>query len=141
MDFKNILAVLPHSTTGARSYIFLFLSLGFPWSFHTLYFCLAGFSDNRISGVHTFNFGLALNIDSLQINENMEETAIEQVILKLCEPPRETATLTASATTFNAKPKLKVWTPEIRLFPKHYVVFVVRFPMVFPYFIFLPCRF
>ena len=40
----------------------LLLSLGFPWSFHTLYFCLAVFIDNRISGVHTFNFGLALNV-------------------------------------------------------------------------------
>jgi hypothetical protein len=35
----------------------LFLSLRFPWSFHILYFCLAVFIDNRISGVHTFNFG------------------------------------------------------------------------------------
>ena len=40
----------------------LFLSLGFPWSFHILYYCLAVFIDNRISGVHTFNFGLALNV-------------------------------------------------------------------------------
>jgi hypothetical protein len=46
----------------------------------------------------------------------MEETAIEPAILKLCELLKETATLTSSAkTTFNAKPKLKVWTPEIRL--------------------------
>ena len=46
----------------------------------------------------------------------MEETAIEQAILKLCELLKETATLTSLAkTTFNAKPKLKVWTPEIRL--------------------------
>jgi len=52
------------------------------------------------------------HIDNLQINENMEETAIEQAILKLCELLKETATLTSSAkTTFNAKPKLKVWTP------------------------------
>jgi hypothetical protein len=42
--------------------IMLFLSLGFPWSFHTLYFCLVVFIDNRISGVHTFNFGLALHV-------------------------------------------------------------------------------
>jgi hypothetical protein len=40
----------------------LFLSLGFPWSFHTLYFCLAVFIDKRISAVHTFSFGLALNV-------------------------------------------------------------------------------
>jgi hypothetical protein len=33
------------------------------------------------------------HINSLQINENMEETAIEQAILKLCELLRETATL------------------------------------------------
>ena len=46
----------------------------------------------------------------------MEETAIEQAILKVCELLKETATLTSLAkTTFNAKPKLKVWTPEIRL--------------------------
>jgi hypothetical protein len=32
------------------------------------------------------------HIDSLQINENMEETAIEQAILKLCELLKETAT-------------------------------------------------
>ena len=50
------------------------------------------------------------HIDSLQINENMEETAIEQAILKLCVLLRETA-----KTRYNAKPKLKVWTPEIRL--------------------------
>ena len=34
------------------------------------------------------------HIDSLQVNENMEETAIEQAILQLCELLRETATLT-----------------------------------------------
>ena len=45
----------------------------------------------------------------------MEETAIEQAISKLCELLKETATLTSSAKTFNAKPKLKVWTPEIWL--------------------------
>jgi hypothetical protein len=39
------------------------------------------------------------HINSLQINENMEETAIEQAILKLCELLRETATLTSSAKT------------------------------------------
>ena len=59
---------------------------------------------------------ICTHIDSLQINENMEETAIEQAISKLCELLKETATLTSSAkTTCNAKPKLKVWTPEIRL--------------------------
>ena len=59
---------------------------------------------------------ICTHIDSLQINVNMEETAIAQAILKLCELLKETATLTSSAkTTFNAKPKLKVWTPEIRL--------------------------
>ena len=59
---------------------------------------------------------ICTHIDSLQINENMEETAIEQAISKFCELLKETATLTSSAkTTFNAKPKLKVWTPEIRL--------------------------
>jgi hypothetical protein len=59
---------------------------------------------------------ICTHIDNLQINENMEETAIEQAILKLCELLKETATLTSSAkTTFNAKPKLTVWTPEIRL--------------------------
>ena len=36
-------------------------------------------------------------IDSLQINENMEETAIEQAILKLCEHLRKIATLISSA--------------------------------------------
>jgi len=59
---------------------------------------------------------ICTHIDSLQINENMEETAIEQAISKLCELLKKTATLTSTAkTTFNAKPKLKVWTPEIRL--------------------------
>jgi hypothetical protein len=38
--------------------IMLFLSLGFPF----FIFCLAVFSNKRISGVHTFNFGLALNV-------------------------------------------------------------------------------
>ncbi|CAC5360196.1 unnamed protein product [Mytilus coruscus] len=52
-----------------------------------------------------------LHIDSLQIRENMEETAIEQATSKLCELQRETAKLTSSSKAkFNAKPKLKVWT-------------------------------
>ncbi|CAC5418217.1 unnamed protein product [Mytilus coruscus] len=56
------------------------------------------------------------HIDSLQINENMEETAVEEAILKLCELLRETADLTSSSKAiFNAKPKLKVWTPEIQV--------------------------
>ncbi|CAC5413569.1 unnamed protein product [Mytilus coruscus] len=55
------------------------------------------------------------HIDSLQINENMKELAAEQTILKLCELLRATADLTSSSKeTFNAKPKLKVWTPEIQ---------------------------
>ncbi|CAC5425293.1 unnamed protein product [Mytilus coruscus] len=45
----------------------------------------------------------------------MEETAVEEAILKLCELLRETADLTSSSNAiFNAKPKLKVWTPEIQ---------------------------
>ncbi|CAC5402683.1 unnamed protein product [Mytilus coruscus] len=56
------------------------------------------------------------HIDSLQIKENMEETAVEEGILKLCELLRETADLTSSSKAiFNAKPKLKVWTPEIQV--------------------------
>ena len=35
---------------------------------------------------------ICTHIDNLQINENMEETAIEQAILKLCELLKETAT-------------------------------------------------
>ena len=67
-------------------------------------------------GKEWYSAHICTHIDSLQINENMEETAIEQAILKLCELLKETATLTSSEkTTFNAKPKLKVWTPEIRL--------------------------
>jgi hypothetical protein len=45
------------------------------------------------------NSRIAKKINSLQINENMEETALEQAILKLCELLRETATLTSSAKT------------------------------------------
>ena len=52
---------------------------------------------------------ICTHIDSLQINENMEEAAIEQAVLKLCELLKETATLTSSAkTTFNAKPKANI---------------------------------
>ncbi|CAC5417734.1 unnamed protein product [Mytilus coruscus] len=54
-----------------------------------------------------------LHIDSLQIKENMGETAIEQATSKLCELLRETANLTSSSKAkFNAKPKL-AWTFEI----------------------------
>ena len=45
------------------------------------------------------NSRIAKKINSLQINENMEETALEQAILKLCELLRETATLISSAKT------------------------------------------
>ncbi|XP_071133057.1 uncharacterized protein [Mytilus edulis] len=56
------------------------------------------------------------HIDSLQIRENMKETEIEQATSKLCELLRETANLTSSSKAkFNAKPKLKVWTPEIQI--------------------------
>ncbi|CAC5378994.1 unnamed protein product [Mytilus coruscus] len=48
------------------------------------------------------------HIDNLQINENMEETAVEEAILKLCELLRETADLTSSSKAiFNAKPKIE----------------------------------
>jgi hypothetical protein len=42
-----------------------------------------------------YSVHICTHIESLQINENREETAIEQAILKLCE----TATLTSSAKT------------------------------------------
>ncbi|CAG2197359.1 unnamed protein product [Mytilus edulis] len=56
------------------------------------------------------------HIDSLQIRENMKEAEIEQATSKLCELLKETAKLTSSSKAkFNAKPKLKVWTPEIQI--------------------------
>ncbi|CAC5409622.1 unnamed protein product [Mytilus coruscus] len=62
-----------------------------------------------------YSVHINLHIDSLQIRENMEEAAIEQATSKLCELLRETANLTSSSKAkFNAKQKLKVWTPEIQ---------------------------
>lgn len=58
---------------------------------------------------------ISANINSLQLNQNVGTSALDQTILETCDLMKQTAILTASTKSiFNAKPKLKVWTPEIK---------------------------
>ena len=58
---------------------------------------------------------ISAKINSLQLNQNVGISAIDQTIVETCDLMKQTAILTSSTkSTFNAKPKLKVWTPEIK---------------------------
>lgn len=58
---------------------------------------------------------ISANINSLQLNQNVGTSALDQTILETCDLMKQTAIFTASTKSiFNAKPKLKVWTPEIK---------------------------
>jgi len=58
---------------------------------------------------------ISAKINSLQLNQNVGILAIDQTILETGDLMKQTAILTSSTkSTFNAIPKLKVWTPEIK---------------------------
>jgi hypothetical protein len=80
---KDLYSAMVQTDIDQLKHIMLFISVGFPLSFHILYFALIILSADLISGVHIFSFGFALKIKWEKVDKDLYSAMVQTDIDQL----------------------------------------------------------